>query len=307
MTDTNEIDESKFDYTYVPEHLKERVKNCRELSVAERMTLVSELSLAAWEKLGVVYDPNKPRNKTIRRVKPDESVLRLSPDKVERIIGFLGYGNVSAKTWFIGLEEGLGKMTTDDTFLNLCSRGDFNEVMDLSDAHRRLLENGRPIEIEKKPPSTQVWRWMARIMLASSGNEDWRDPIAAKNYVRLVLGRTNGETFLTELSPIPSKTAADRPLLRWLAEMTPTLEDKLAKRRKHLRELMSMSPASMVVCYGLGRAADFAEFLEIDWEPVNEKIRRSHDGRCWLLPFFGLGRMSNSVVEELQGYWSSER
>jgi hypothetical protein len=61
------VDESKFDYNYVPEHLKEKVKNCASLSVGERMELLSELSLAAWEKLGVVYDPNKPVDKTIRR------------------------------------------------------------------------------------------------------------------------------------------------------------------------------------------------------------------------------------------------
>jgi hypothetical protein len=63
-----EIDESKFDYNYVPEHLKEKVKNWRSLSVGERLSLTCELSLAAWEKLGVVYDPSKPMDKTIRRI-----------------------------------------------------------------------------------------------------------------------------------------------------------------------------------------------------------------------------------------------
>jgi len=32
------------------------------------MELTSELSVAAWEKIGVVYDPTKPMDKTIRRV-----------------------------------------------------------------------------------------------------------------------------------------------------------------------------------------------------------------------------------------------
>jgi hypothetical protein len=41
----------------VPEHLKERVKNWRSLSVGERMELIDQLSLAAWAKIGVVYDP----------------------------------------------------------------------------------------------------------------------------------------------------------------------------------------------------------------------------------------------------------
>ena len=64
----SEIDESKFPYGYVPEHLKERVKNWRSLSVGERMELIDQLSLAAWAKIGVVYDPTKPTDKTIRRV-----------------------------------------------------------------------------------------------------------------------------------------------------------------------------------------------------------------------------------------------
>ena len=63
-----EVDESKFPYGYVPEHLKERVKNWRSLSVGERMGLTPELSRAAWEKIGVVRDPTKPTDKTIRRM-----------------------------------------------------------------------------------------------------------------------------------------------------------------------------------------------------------------------------------------------
>jgi hypothetical protein len=62
------MDEKDFDYTYVPEHLKEKVKNCKDLSFAERFELTCELSEAAWAKIGVVRDPTKPIDKTIRRV-----------------------------------------------------------------------------------------------------------------------------------------------------------------------------------------------------------------------------------------------
>jgi hypothetical protein len=68
------MNESKFPYGYVPEHLKERVKTWRSLSSSERSELCSELSLAAWAKIGVVYDPNKPMDKTIRRVTRSEIV-----------------------------------------------------------------------------------------------------------------------------------------------------------------------------------------------------------------------------------------
>ena len=67
------VDESKFPYGYVPDHLKERVKNWRSLTGAERMELTSELSLAAWAKIGVVYDPNNPKNRTIRRFRRKEN------------------------------------------------------------------------------------------------------------------------------------------------------------------------------------------------------------------------------------------
>jgi hypothetical protein len=67
------VDESKFDYTYVPEHLKERVKNWRSLSFGERFELTHELSLAAWAKIGVVRDPSKPMDKSIRKFRRKEN------------------------------------------------------------------------------------------------------------------------------------------------------------------------------------------------------------------------------------------
>ncbi len=62
------MDETKFDRSYVPEHLTEKIQNWRDLSVGERIVLTSELRLAAWAKIGVVREPDKPMDKTIRRV-----------------------------------------------------------------------------------------------------------------------------------------------------------------------------------------------------------------------------------------------
>jgi hypothetical protein len=59
MSDTPEIDESKFDYNYVPPHLVERKKNWRSLSPGERLELIWELSLAAWEKVGCRLRPDQ--------------------------------------------------------------------------------------------------------------------------------------------------------------------------------------------------------------------------------------------------------
>jgi hypothetical protein len=62
------MDETNFDRNYVPQHLAEKVRNWRNLSDSERFNLTFELSEAAWAKIGVVRDPSKPMDKTIRRV-----------------------------------------------------------------------------------------------------------------------------------------------------------------------------------------------------------------------------------------------
>jgi hypothetical protein len=68
------MDESYFDYNYVPEHLKEKVRNCGSLSVGERLSLTHELMVAGWAKIGVVRDPTKPMDKTIGRIRSTGSI-----------------------------------------------------------------------------------------------------------------------------------------------------------------------------------------------------------------------------------------
>jgi hypothetical protein len=65
--------EKDFDCNYVPEQLAEQVRNWRNLSVGERLLLTHELSVAAWAKIGVVRDPSKPMDKTIRRLRRKEN------------------------------------------------------------------------------------------------------------------------------------------------------------------------------------------------------------------------------------------
>ena len=137
--------------------------------------------------------------------------LTLTQRHVENIVGFLGYGNPSNSVWFVGLEEGFGRSTDEDAVKNLQARGEFDKgIMDLYHAHhRRLRDKGGLINFDIKPPSTQVWQWMAKIMLAYRGKQ-WREQSAVKEYVRCCLGREGGDTFLTEMSPIPARSNADQ-------------------------------------------------------------------------------------------------
>jgi len=225
--------------------------------------------------------------------------LDLSIEEINRIVGFLGYGNPAAPVWFVGIEEGLGNMNSADTLNNLKARGSFKNTMDLRDAHLLLKEHGQSIEIQSKRNFTPVWEYMSKIMLARKGKSEseWRNLEAVRHYVRNKLGRSGGETFLTELSPIPSKKASDKTWMALFNALDSGLGTKIKQRRKALKELLGKQ-TKLVICYGK-RPDDFADLFEIKWREVAPDISEANDPRFLLLPFLGVGNISHSMIGNL--------
>jgi len=226
--------------------------------------------------------------------------LDLSPGELDNILCFLGYGHISAPVWFVGLEEGLAGMSEEDTIHNLKARAHFNPVMDLREAHLRLMRAGRPIDVELDPPRTQVWQYMAKIMLARSGCKEWKSNRAVKEYIKNNLGRSGGETFLTELSPVPTRRSNDSTWAVEFARLKPGLDDIVAARCIRLKAtLEAMVPRPLVICYGFGSEMRFAHLLGEEWVSLGRQIKAAHHGQYLLLPFFGNGQMSHAVIESL--------
>lgn len=225
--------------------------------------------------------------------------LDLSIEEVERIARFLGYGQTSAPVWFIGFEEGLGDMSDEEAVKNCKSRGRFEKVMDLYEAHLGLLQKSLPIDLEVKPPRTQVWQYMAKIMLAREGVVSWDNKKKVKDYIRLRLGRKNGNTFLTELSPIPTKRTSDTSWMAKFLKIDPDLPSKVAQRKEELQLLLREKSPRLVICYGLNKKNAFSELLGIEWKPLTNGIFVSDDSRCLLLPFFGNGQMGHAIIKYL--------
>lgn len=230
--------------------------------------------------------------------------LEMPITEVEKIMGFLGYGNPAESVWFIGIEEGLGDADSADAVENLRARGTFEAVMDLHDAHhKRLRENGTLINFDVKPPSTPVWQWIAKIMRAYQGKDDWSDVNSANEYIRRSLGRSEGMTFLTEVSPIPSNKTANKTWFEAFNKLDNELHERLARRRKRLLDLLDNSSPRMVICYGDGKSKsrEYETFLGAKWTLIGTRIWR--DSRrpypFLLLPFFGNGQMSESVINEM--------
>ncbi len=234
----------------------------------------------------------------------DCSRFDLTPQEAKKIASFLGYGSPEAPVWFVGYEEGLGNMSDDEAMKNLKVRGGFDSVMDLREAHLQLLEEGRHIDIEINPPSTLVWRFMAKIALARNGCADWQKSNTAKDYVKGKLGRRKlghggDDTFLTELSPIPTGRNSDT---RWMTEILkcyPQIKGVIETRKAELRERAKKSPPRLVICYGEAKRAQFEEFFQIEWKSVFPTVHSAIDSGYLLLPFFGRGYMSKSLIARL--------
>ncbi len=225
--------------------------------------------------------------------------LDLSAAEIERIVGFMGYGTPGADVWFIGIEEGLGSMDSDDAIKNLKARAKFDSVMDLYQAHLQLREIGAQLDFERKVPATQVWKFMAKIMLAREREDDWASTVAANDYIRTRLGRSDGNTFMTELSPIPASHGADKRWVEKLKQMDQNLGEQISKRRENLKELLNDNSPRLVICYGHSKARDFAELLGVKWELIGQSVYKSADSKCLLLPFFGQGHMSRFFIDDL--------
>ena len=124
----------------------------------------------------------------------------LSNKELERVLNFEGYGNKAAHYWFLGMEEGGGSI--DD--LRLRSRR-FGPVEDL---HSALDKIDRVATLRRHVPT---WRVMSKLVMALSGTPEWEETSKAREYQAQKLGRDDGETFLTELMPLPCPNINDWP------------------------------------------------------------------------------------------------
>lgn len=211
----------------------------------------------------------------------------------EKCYQFIGYGNPEAKLRFLGKEEGLGGPAADIE-LNDNARAEWNEVEDLYEAHRTLHENGAPIDISKpRTGSTLVWRFMSVLALAAEGGDPGK--LTRDDYVHYMqhkLGRSDGTTFLTEMYPIPSANNCRR---RVVGNLSQDQRNELLAGRKSRQMRILRSNPGVTICYGVGKASDYARHLGVTWRELPDLDRvyvADGDDTTFLTPFFGTGQWS---------------
>ncbi len=174
----------------------------------------------------------------------------LSSDQVRHLLAFLGYGNPAGRFWFIGMEE-QGAAVSEDFDLELQWRLSFAQIEDLIPAHGRWVQfkNDEAFDPTKL---VRTWSIMSKLVLRLSGSSDWQSQAAVRDFQAEHLGRTDGETFLTELLPLPAPSLAHWPYAAYFPARADYVSQVLPGRLNELRALFDLHYPELVVCYGKG-------------------------------------------------------
>jgi hypothetical protein len=167
-----------------------------------------------------------------------------SEEDADKLLDFIGFGNLDGPIWFLGMEEGGGNEKT------IRVRLDFDEVMDLEEAHREL---GITHHFGPKPQLQPTWSVLSKIALGLNGKPN--DSESARRYQARELGSEDGETLVCELLPLPNpgmdhwiyadlfndSRLEDRETYE--AHVLPTWQERYVR-------LLEKHEPGLVICYG---------------------------------------------------------
>lgn len=169
---------------------------------------------------------------------------------------FLGYGNLDANLWFIGMEEG-GGHTEAEVQGRLDAWNDRGrlEVDDVAGFHVAI---NQPQWFQQGAPTQNTWRQIIRSILRSQGQLADLDTIRAYQIERFA--RTNGQVATLELMPLPSPSTRDWNYHNWsnltqLANRETYYRSVMPARIQMLQEKLRVRAPRAVVFYGAGYQA----------------------------------------------------
>jgi len=187
----------------------------------------------------------------------------LTDEELEHLLDFVGYGNVNASVWFLGMEEAGGGEE------NIRARLKFRQVEDCADAHKIL---GITKHHSGKKIIQRTWRGMCYIMLRLEGKET--DTESIRNHQAHHLGRLDGNSLLLELMPIPKPRIDSWGYENFIPQFGSSTEYyEVVKpcRIRYLRQLIGEWSPKVMICYGKMYWQEYKEiFPEIEFLSKNE-------------------------------------
>jgi hypothetical protein len=169
----------------------------------------------------------------------------------EFIHKFFGFGNLKAKYWFIGMEEGGGNTRTEfenriDAWVKLGK----NTLVDVAKYHEIIGINkffNDPVKLQS------TWNKLIRIYLSSQGLQTNTD--AVRLFQKTQLGRIDQNTSLLELLPLASPSTNQWLYSSWvdypLFKSREIFRERMVPLRiKSLQWLIEENQPTVVVFYG---------------------------------------------------------
>lgn len=227
------------------------------------------------------------------------------------LYNWIGYGNVNAPIWFMGIEEGgaeIWRNRTKTLEQSLELRSTFNIQMDFKHVWEDLYHVS--LNTFNGP---NVWRYMTAFLLAFEGKQFSSNDIYDYLFVSKRLGRENANHFMGELMPLPkhSKQSIEPYVSIW-ASAQEYYEEVGKKRFSLIRETLEKNyGVKLIVSYDKVFTEKFLTYFSGEmkklahWEYGNEKysiykVTISHNRIVYMLstPFFGNGRISYSGIQD---------
>lgn len=166
---------------------------------------------------------------------------------------FYGYGDYNGRYWFIGMEEGGGNTFADvNQRLRIWKERGKHELEDLAAYHAAI---GITSYFNEKPTLQRTWAKLIRILLSQEGSEPTTEQI--REYQRSALGRSEGDTCLVELLPLPSPSTrqwlySHHSQIDYLISRDSYQQTLLGFRISHLKQRIDEYKPGAVIFYGFG-------------------------------------------------------
>jgi hypothetical protein len=223
------------------------------------------------------------------------SIANLTHEQWQKLLNFKGYGNPGGPLWFVGIEE-YGPTDPQQLAENLRTRIAFRDVEDLPAVHAA-------------PPLGPVagliptWATMSKIVLRLRREPDWPDREICRRYQSEELGRLDGETFLTELLPLPKPSDVHFPEWWPWPSWDEYAKQALPRRVDMIRKLFEANRPRLVFCYGKSYWNYHRKiFPEAKFIPIlagKMQIAELAESRIVLTPFFAWFLMTNTLIDEM--------
>lgn len=213
------------------------------------------------------------------------------------LYNWLGYGNINAPIWFMGMEEGgaeIWRHATHSLESSLFTRSQFKLAMDF----RQVWEDLYLIPLHnfvKRRGSLTTWHFMAAFLLSLEGQIPETNKIREFVFINKNIGSLDGEHFLCEFLPLPrsSNNSIEDYSFVWNSNKD-YIQEVGPNRFKLIKDTLILNKAvKVLISYDKAFSSQILDFYE------NTLIEEWIDGRGKRYKLYELVLTSNRKIKLL--------